>query len=197
MPEIYSRVSDRYREITIYIFPRLNASEAYRYTSRRYRSPYSHVYSPRSLHRILTPLRLYDSNTRKQEFSYDALYILSANYVCVCVCVDACVRACGRHDYRVRVCPRETHVAGGRPHALHAHAHTLAATHTCARAVTVDQHSHAIPGTWRRIEFVEITFSRDPRSRNANCYPTGIRKLAMVNSSFKQYTRFSSITDKR
>lgn len=101
-------------------------------TSRRYRSPYSHVYSPRSLHRILTLLRFYDSNTRKQEFSYDArgLYILSTNYVCVYA--DACVRACGRHDYRVRVCPRETHVAGGRPHAC-THTHTRSHTYVRAR----------------------------------------------------------------
>lgn len=47
-------------------FPRLDAGEAYRYLSRRYRSPYSHVYSLRSSRRFL---HLCDSNARKHRNS--------------------------------------------------------------------------------------------------------------------------------
>lgn len=96
-------------------------------------------------------------------------------YACVRACVSVWMRACGRRDYRVRVCPRETHAAGGRPHTrtrvsmwLHVVDHTLTQYQDFAE----------------RIEFVEITFSRELRSRNANCYPTGIREPAMVNSNF-------------
>lgn len=41
--------------------------------------------------------------------------------VYVCIHTRVCVRACGRRDYRVRVCPRDTYAAGGRPH-VHAYA---------------------------------------------------------------------------
>lgn len=58
-------------------------------------------------------------------------------YACVRVCVSVWMRACGRRDYRVRVCPRETHAAGGRPHTR---------TRRIDVATRSRPHSHAIPG---------------------------------------------------
>lgn len=66
------------------------------------------------------------------------LHILNTNYVCVrvgCVCVPAAGVTI------VFAFARERHM---RP--VVARTHTHAYTHTRARVVTVDQHSHAIPG---------------------------------------------------
>lgn len=69
---------------------------------------------------------------RKQElsWSFDARFPIYE----ICVCV---MRACGRRDCRVRVCC-ERHM---RPVVVRTHVHILRVW-----IVTVDQHSHAIPG---------------------------------------------------
>jgi len=133
------------------------------------------LFSLRFLYRVL---HLYSSNARKQEFSLTMSRGLSAFWIRImCACLRQAWLSCSRLPAR-DTC--------GRWSSALTHIHTYG---TDTRVVTVDQHSHAISGTWRRIEFVEITFSREPHSCNANCYPTGIRKPAMVNSSFLSNTR--------
>lgn len=99
-------------------------------------------------------------------------------YACGCVCVSAAGVTI------VFAFARERHM---RPVVVRTHVrvHVCVRAYTRADAATRRPHYHAIPGLrGERIEFVEITFSREPRSRNANCYPTGIREPAMVNSNF-------------
>jgi len=96
----------------------------------------------------------------------------------MCVRVSMRVRACGRRDYRVRVCPRETHAAGGRPHA-HARTHTRGHGRPALSRDTRDFAENRV--CWNNL-FARAAFAQRKLLSDGN-------PKAMVNSSFLSNTR--------
>jgi len=118
MPEIYACRIDIANNL--YIFPRLDASEAYRYLTLVSITVFPRLFSPFSPHIAFLHLygHLYDSNTRKQEFSYE-ISTFRMRITCACVCRCVCVPAAGVTI--VFAFARERHM---RPVVVRTHAHT-------------------------------------------------------------------------
>lgn len=145
---------------------------------------YSHVYFS-----FLTDPRILTSRFyRSREYAKLLRWPFLRSNICA---IDpsvmyACVRACGRRDYRVRVCPRETHAAGGRPH-------TRTRVYVCTDMTARRTHSltryQAFAEREReRVEFVEITFSRVSRARNATVIRQESESPQWLTAIFRQYT---------